>query len=210
MCTSTGAAFDLNQFRAKYMRGHAASARFLPVRVALQLMFTLHATSTRFLLSSCGRGFSQSTFAQSGALLSRPTWGNTSTCSGQLSLTRRPRQVRWCKHPAGQSSQLRSKEQASRTTLPTGTALGTLATAHTWGAWSVMPNCMSQTRALMSQQDSLQTALLSPSQAIPELKTTMQRGTPIGRERHYSWRADERRSEASSLSPMARPRKGEY
>ena len=37
-----------------------------------------------------------------------------------------------------------------------------------------------------------------PSKAVSGLKTTMQRGTPLGSERHYSWRADGWRSEASS------------
>ena len=44
------------------------------------------------------------------------------------------------------------------------------------------------------------TAALQPpsTQAAYGLKTDMQRGTPLGHERHYAWKAEGRRSEASS------------
>ena len=94
-------------------------------------MITLSATHTRLLISSCGRCLLQPTFAQPGALISRPSYRDESRCSGH-------------------------------------------------------------------QQDSLPTVLPAPSKAVSGLKTTMQRGTPLGSERHYSWQADGWRSEASS------------
>ena len=83
-CTSTGAVFDLNQFRAKYMRGCAEPTWGLSARAALHLMITLSATRTRLLISSCGRCLLQPTFAQPGALISRPSYRDESRCSGHL------------------------------------------------------------------------------------------------------------------------------
>ena len=50
-CTSTGAVFDLNQFRAKYMRGCAEPTWGPSARAALHLMITLsHPYTTLNLL----------------------------------------------------------------------------------------------------------------------------------------------------------------
>ena len=87
-CTSTGAAFDLSQYRAKYMWGCTASAKLLHVRTLLQIMLTLHATSSHLLLSTCCRCFLPSTFAQPEALFSQPTCCNEQIFSGQSTLTR--------------------------------------------------------------------------------------------------------------------------
>ena len=199
-CTGAGAAFDLNQYRAKYMWGYTASAKFFHVRTVLQFMLTLYATSTHLLLSTCCRCFLQSTFAQPGALFSRPTCCNEPNFSGQSTLTRHTGLVRRPSCQVGQSPHLRSKEQAFKTALPTGTGFGSLINEQTWGAWSVMPHCRYKSRASVSLRNPRQTALLSLLPAIPGLKTTMQRGTPIGKERHYTWRANARRSEESSPS----------
>ena len=118
-CTSTGAAFDLNQFRAKYMRGCAESTWGLSARAALCLMITLSAAHTRLLISSCGRCLLQPTFAQPGALISRPSYRDESRCSGHLMLT-----PDMSGHQEGQSTQPRGKEQVSKSVLPTGTSRG--------------------------------------------------------------------------------------
>ena len=201
-CTSTGAAFDLSQYRAKYMWGCTASAKLFHVRTLLQIMLTLRATSSHLLLSNCCRCFLPSTFAQPEALFSQPTCCNEQIFSGQSTLTRHTGLERWHFCQVGQSPLVRSKEQAFKTALPTGAGFGSLINERTWGARSVLPHCRYKSRASVSLHYPRQTALLSLLPAIPRLKTTMQRGTPIGRERHYTWRTNARRSEASSPSKM--------
>ena len=116
-CASTGAVFDLNQFRAKCMRGCAEPTWGPSARAALHLMITLSATRTRLLISSCGRCLLQPTFAQPGALISRPSYRGESRCSGHLMCPHDPRHERRPPYQEGQSAQSRGKEQGSKNVL---------------------------------------------------------------------------------------------
>ena len=149
-CTSTGAAFDLSQYRAKYMWGCTTSAKLLHVRTLLQITLTLHATSSHLLLSTCCRCFLPSTFAQPDALFSQPICCNEQIFSGQSTLTRHIVLERWHFGQVGQSPLVRSKEQTGKTALPTGVGFGSLINERTWGARSVWPHCRYQSRASVS------------------------------------------------------------
>ena len=94
------------------------------------------------------------------------------------------------------------QESCSRTTAVRANAAPSIPTACMWGAWPLHLgdcNLVKHASGVTHQK-----AILHSPQVIFGFKATMQRGTPLGSERSYTWQVNPPRSEVSSPPPEDR------
>ena len=191
--TSTGAAFDLDPFRARYMKGSAVYAREFVAGAAVHPLFASSVTSPRHP-NSCDRCELQPTIAQLEALTSVPFCGVARLRPGQPWFTPDPKRAWRHSCPLRLLALLRGKTLALKSALPAGTTMGVGAEYNKpkRGTWSELPIGRASAQA-NKYQPCLKPALQPTStHAVHGLNT------PLGHERHYTWKAEGRRSEASS------------
>ena len=171
-CASTGAAYDLSQFRAAYMVVCAASS--LPTVVGLGFSHSApwSVTGARFALSSYCRCSLRST--------SEPPCHPRQASSRHLGARVRQASTSCC---------LVDKAAAP---IPLTAVSG-------WGARPLRTLCHTLDLLAAYRLPLVSAVHLLLTQSFSRLRLAMQRGTPLGHERRYSWKATAGRSEAPYL-----------
>ena len=121
--TSTGAAFDLDPFRARYMKGSVMHAREFAARAAVHPLFASSVTSPRNP-NSCDRCELEQTIAQLEALTSIPFCGVARLHPGQPRFTPDLKREWRPSCPLSLLALLRGKTLALKSALPAGTTMG--------------------------------------------------------------------------------------
>ena len=173
-------------------------AREFAARAAVHPLFASSVTSPRNP-NSCDRCELQQTIAQLEALTSIPFCGVACLHPGQPRFTPDLKREWRPSCPLSLLALLRGKTLALKSALPAGTTMGqgTEDNEPRRGTRSALPLGRASAQANM-YQPCLRPALQPTStHAVHGLKTDMQRGN-LGHERHYTWKAEGRRSEASS------------
>ena len=181
--TDSGKVIELRNFRPEYKRDCAAPCMLLPVGTCLDDVTSINASPAQRTLSLFGR------------LTSRP---RTELSSTMGLLTHRNE----CFHFGWNWHTSHRQESCSRTTAVRANAAPSIPTACMWGAWPLHLgdcNLVKHASGVTHQK-----AILHSPQVIFGFKATMQRGTPQGSERSYTWQVNPPRSEVSSPPPEDR------
>ena len=168
-CTSTGEAYDLSQFRAAYKIVYAASNLSAVVILGLGPSTTWSVIKAKFAPSPCCR-------CSSRAALEPP---GLSGLAGSRQLSTRVRQT--------SSSGRIVDKAAAPTSIPAVPGRG---------AWPL--RTLDQLLNLLAAYRLPLASAVNLLHSFSRLRIAMQKGTPLGHERRYSWKATAGRSEASS------------